>query len=123
MTIAANTCPNPHLTDRQCMRMKRFLYSHLSRSYVDHNLHLEMASKQTSLSHTEEKKEERKKERESGRYRLLPAHLSQHCHILAARPLGHSILSFGPRLRYGQHMIYIGSRPRFALGLMVLVDN
>ncbi|KAH7628289.1 hypothetical protein B0T09DRAFT_178756 [Sordaria sp. MPI-SDFR-AT-0083] len=44
-------------------------------------------------------------------------------HILAARPLGDSITSVGPRLRYGQHMIYIGNRPRFALGLMVLVDN
>ncbi|KAA8633830.1 hypothetical protein SMACR_05334 [Sordaria macrospora] len=44
-------------------------------------------------------------------------------HILAARPLGDSIISVRPRLRYGQHMIYIGSRPRFALGLMVLVDN
>ena len=44
-------------------------------------------------------------------------------HILAARPLGDSIISVGPRLRYGQHMIYTGNRPRFALGLMVLVDS
>ena len=40
-------------------------------------------------------------------------------HILAARPLGDSIGGVGPRLRYGQHMIYPGNRPRVALGLMV----
>ena len=44
-------------------------------------------------------------------------------HILAARSLGDSIISVGPRLRYGQHMIYTGNRPWFALGLMVLVDK
>ena len=62
--------------------------------------------------------------RDRGDYTILSFSLCYRFrHILAARPLGDSIISVGPRLRYGQHMIYIGSRPRFALGLMVLVDN
>ena len=40
-------------------------------------------------------------------------------HILTACPLGDSIGGVEPRLRYGQHMIYTGNRPRVALGLMV----
>ncbi|KAK1775998.1 hypothetical protein QBC45DRAFT_229402 [Copromyces sp. CBS 386.78] len=44
-------------------------------------------------------------------------------HILAARSLGDSIGGVGPRLRYGQHVICTGNRPRFALGLMVWVDS
>ena len=45
------------------------------------------------------------------------------CHILVARSLGDLIGGVGPRLRYGQHVIFTGNRPRFALRLMVLVDS